>query len=74
MNNGLLKARYTQQHKLKLIMDGNWTNKKDTVKKFITFAPDYSSVTASYNAHTDTTEVTLSWSTIDECPEYMLQP
>lgn len=74
MHNALLKARYTQQHRLRLILNGNWTYKKDTVKQFIADVPEYASVVTSYNGKTDTTEVTLSWSAIDECPDYMLQP
>lgn len=74
MHNALLKARYTQQHRLRLIMNGNWTCKKDAIKKYVADVPEYASVTTSYNAQTDTTEVMLAWSQIDECPEYMLQP
>ena len=74
MNNALLKARYTQQHKLRLIMNGNWTNKKDVIKKYIAAVPEYATATTSYNAQTDTTEVMFSWATIDEFPDYMLQP
>lgn len=74
MTNQVLKARYTTSHRLIVIMNGDWMLKTNAVRKHNVEVPAYASCRASYNAKTDTTEITFSWSQIDESPEYMLQP
>ena len=70
----VLKARYTISHRLVIIMNGDWMMKTDVVKRYQVDVPAYASCRASYNAKTDTTEITFSWCQVDESPEYMLQP
>lgn len=74
MTNQVLKARYSTSHRLVVIMNGNWMMKTEAVRRYNVEVPSFASVRASYNAITDTTEITFSWSQIDECPDYMLQP
>lgn len=74
MTNQVLKARYTTSHRLVVIMNGDWMMKTKAVRKYNVEVPAYASCRASYNAKTDTTEITFSWCQVDECPEYMLQP
>ena len=74
MTNQVLKARYTTTHRLVIIMNGDWTLRTDVVRRYQVDVPDYASCRISYNTKTGTTEITFSWTQIDESPEYMLQP
>lgn len=74
MTNQVLKARYTTTHRLVVIMNGDWMMRTDVVRRYQVDVPDYASCRASYNAKTGTTEITFSWTQVDECPDYMLQP
>lgn len=74
MTNQVLKARYTTTHRLVVIMNGDWMMRTDVVRRYQVDVPDYAACRSSYNAKTGTTEITFSWTHIDESPEYMLQP
>ena len=74
MTNQVLKARYITSYRLVVIMNGDWMLKTDVIRRYQVDVPDYASCKASYNARTDTTEISFSWCQVDESPEYMLQP
>ena len=74
MNKQILKARYSTTHRLVIIMNGDWTMKKEAVRNYNVEVPSYAHCFALFNGKTNTTEVSFTWCQVDESPEYMLQP